>query len=298
MNKLTDNDLREALKRREAKRTKADVPDDFCDNIMQEIAPKTARRRKTAYMAALAVAASVVTALIFVWQDQGSEMKDKPVAIVQKDIITKPLYDHYKDSVSQQQSLCKTTTKPLYRKKNRKKNKKNEEPPCPPKNPPSEGWVDYSATDDQLHYASQTDTAYQDPARVDDFITKFANYYHVKQAELECSVPQNSNVVSMVYVFSDKKEIDVFGRLLQVACWYSDETPGYHLNFSHRQFFFELKDIRKQLQYRWIAERMNGKILLYSTCSPIDTNVSSACYQEYRDELMHTKSIHSKPKEI
>ena len=139
---------------------------------------------------------------------------------------------------------------------------------------------------------------YQDPARVDEFIAKFAGYYDVKQAELECSVPQDSNVVSTVYVFPDKREVDVFGRLLQVACWYSDETPGYYLTFSHRQFFFELKDVRKQLQYRWIAERVNGKILLYSTCSPVEVVVSSACYQEYLDELMHTKSLNSKTLDI
>jgi len=149
-----------------------------------------------------------------------------------------------------------------------------------------------------LHYAAHIQTGdtvpYQNPARVDEFIAKLADYYNVKQGELQCSVTQDSCVASAVYVFPDLKEIDVFGRLLQVACWYSDETPGYHLNFSHRQFFFELKDMRKQLQYRWIAERVNGKILLYSTCAPIDVVVSSACYQEYLDELMHTKSINSK----
>ena len=85
--------------------------------------------------------------------------------------------------------------------------------------------------------------------------------------------------------------MDIFARLLQVACWYSDETPGYFLNFSHRQFFFELKDLRRQLHYRWIAERVNGKILLYGTHAPIGTKESSACYQEYRDELMHANSI-------
>ena len=82
------------------------------------------------------------------------------------------------------------------------------------------------------------------------------------------------------------------------ACWYSDETPGYLLNFSHQQFFFELKDMRKRLQYRWIAERVNGKILLYSTCAPLGTKESSTCYQEYRDELMHIKSINKKPRQI
>ena len=104
--------------------------------------------------------------------------------------------------------------------------------------------------------------------------------------------------MSAVYVFPDKKEIDVLGRLLQVACWYDSKTPGYHLNFSQQQFFFELKDMRHQLQYRWIAERINGRILFYSTHAPIGAKESSACYQEYRDELMYNNSINLKPKKI
>ncbi len=144
-----------------------------------------------------------------------------------------------------------------------------------------------------LHYAAHVPTeetaTYQDPARVDEFIEKMAAYHNVKEGQLKCAAANDSNVVSRVYVFPDKKEVDVFGRLLQVACCYSDETPGYHLNFSHQQFFFELKDQRRQLQYRWIAERINGKILLYGTNAPIGTETSSACYQEYRNELMHTK---------
>jgi hypothetical protein len=156
--------------------------------------------------------------------------------------------------------------------------------------------------DPNIHYASHEltkDTVpYQAPARIDDFIAELADYHQVKQGELKCSLPVDSSVVSAVYVFPDKKEIDLFGRLLQVACWYDSKTPGYHLNFSQQQFFFELKDMRRQLQYRWIAERINGKILLYSTCAPIDVVVSSACYQEYLDELMHTKSLNSKTLDI
>ena len=139
---------------------------------------------------------------------------------------------------------------------------------------------------------------YQDPARVDSFIAKLAANYDVKQGELKCSQPAGSNVVSSVYVFPDNKEIDLFNRLLQVACCYKNETPGYFLNFSHQQFFFELKDMRKQLKYRWIAERVNGKILFYGTHAPLGTKESSACYQEYRDELMHINSINYKTKKI
>ena len=157
-------------------------------------------------------------------------------------------------------------------------------------------------SDPNLHYATYEVTKdtvpYQDPARVDDFIAKLADNYQVKQGELTCAVPADSNMVSSVYVFPDTKEIDVFGKLLQVACWYKCETPGYHLNFSQQQFFFELKDMRRGLQYRWIAERINGKILLYGTNAPIGVETSSACYQEYRNELMHINSINHKTKEI
>ena len=157
-------------------------------------------------------------------------------------------------------------------------------------------------TDPNLHYASNEltkDTVpYQDPARVDSFIAKLAANYDVKQGELKCSQPAGSNVVSSVYVFPDNKEIDLFSRLLQVACCYNNETPGYFLNFSHQQFFFELKDMRKQLKYRWIAERVNGKILFYGTHAPLGTKESSACYQEYRNELMHINNINYKTKKI
>lgn len=163
--------------------------------------------------------------------------------------------------------------------------------------------VPYDEQDDpNLHYASydlSKDTVpYQDPARVDDFIAKLAAYHNVKQGGLKCTNRADSNMVSTVYVFPDTKELDLFSRLLQVACCYSDETPGYFLNFSHQQFFFELKDVRRGLQYRWIAERVNGKILLYGTNAPLGTKESSACYQEYRDELMHINSINPKTKQI
>lgn len=162
---------------------------------------------------------------------------------------------------------------------------------------------DYQTVDDpNLHYASQDLTKdtipYQDPARVDDFIAKLADYNKVKQGGLKCSTANDSNVVTTVYVFPVKDDINLFSRLLQVACWYDSKAPGYHLNFSQQQFFFELKDMRKQLQYRWIAERINGRILFYSTQAPIGVKESSACYQEYRNELMYQNSINIKNKKI
>ncbi|MBR1667738.1 MAG: hypothetical protein IJ693_05585 [Bacteroidaceae bacterium] len=141
-------------------------------------------------------------------------------------------------------------------------------------------------------YASNetTDSTYQAPSRMDEFIAKFASYNEVKPVAQSCLQAKDTTVVIAAYVFPDTKELNVFGRLLQAACWYDDSTPGYHLNFSHLQFFFELKDERKGLKYLWIADRIDGKILLYSTHSPIGTAVSSECYQGLRDELMHVNS--------
>ena len=146
---------------------------------------------------------------------------------------------------------------------------------------------------ENLHYAAYVptaDTVYQAPNRMDDFIDKIADYNQVKAVPLDCiSDEGDSTAVSTAYVFEDKQELDLFGRLLQAACWYDSKTPGYLLNFSHQQFFFTLKDLRKNEKYLWIAERIvGGRILLFSTHSPIETEVSSACYQNYREQLTHT----------
>ena len=158
---------------------------------------------------------------------------------------------------------------------------------------PAQPIVDPVAVDENLHYAAYVpaeDSAYQAPSRMDEFITKLADYNKVKAVTLDC-IPDDgdSTVVSMAYVFEDKQELDLFGRLLQAACWYDSKTPGYLLTFSHQQFFFTLKDLHKNEKYLWIAERIiGGRILLYSTHSPIEANVSSACFQEYREQLTHT----------
>ena len=149
------------------------------------------------------------------------------------------------------------------------------------------------ATELTFHYASlenTVDSNYQAPSRMDEFIAKMANYHQVEAIPLNCAINTgDSTIVNTAYVFEDKQEFDLFGRLLQMACWYDTKTPGYLLNFSRQQFYFCLKDLRKGMKYLWLAERINGeRILLYSTHSPIDTTVSSNCFQEYREQLTHT----------
>lgn len=149
------------------------------------------------------------------------------------------------------------------------------------------------AHDANLHYATYTveeDSTYQAPSRMDEFITKIADYNKVKAVPLDC-IPdkEDCSIADKVYVFQDTKELDLFSRLFQAACWYDSKSPGYLLNFSQQQFFFTLKDLRKGEKYLWVAERIDGgRILLYSSHSPIEANVSSACYQKYREQLTHT----------
>ena len=256
-------------------------------------------RRWLSIAACLLVVLGVGTMLLFNFnanptQPQVAQLPERVVPIIDTD-STSHRYSQYQSSI---QPVSTTDTK---RVKHQCKTETAEKPSAPLPSVPETNLL-VEENDPNLHYATHELTKdtlpYQDPARVDSFIERLATFNNVAPSELTCSAPMDSNMVSAVYVFPDKKEIDVFKRLLQVACWYSDETPGYFLNFSHQQFFFELKDMRQRLQYRWIAERINGKILLYGTHAPLGTKESSACYQEYRDELMHTKNSHSKPKEI
>ena len=278
-----DDNLREAIRRHEQKQPP--MPADLNERLMkrlEEPAPNLSQKEgRTRYLRWMPAAACLLVIIGVGVKLIHKEETAKPVQMIFQQ--TKPVPVPKSETAHKQVPMKRQETKIT-------------------QEPVQETFAEHAVDDLNVHYAAhipeEETVPYQDPARVDEFIEKMAAYHNVKEGELTCSSTNDSNVVSRVYVFPDKKEVDVFGRLLQVACWYSDETPGYHLNFSHQQFFFELKDKRKQLQYRWIAERMNGKILLYGTNAPIGANTSSACYMEYRDKLMHTQSINTKTREI
>ena len=294
--KYKDTDLREALRRKYAETPK--LPADF----MKDSLPR--REGKTRILRWMAAAACLLIIVGVGFTLMPKEEPAKPGQMIVKQTPPKPVPKAETPSSkvgnsqfqSQELSVPKPETKP------------KQVPTKPLPQPlPREGITESLPSGrleggPNLHYAAhdpaEETVPYQDPARVDEFIEKMAAYHNVKEGQLKCAAANDSNTVSKVYVFPDKKEVDVFGRLLQVACCYSDETPGYHLNFSHQQFFFELKDQRRQLQYRWIAERINGRILLYGTNAPIGAQTSAACYQEYRNELMHSNSINFKTREI
>ena len=296
--KYKDTDLREALRRKYADTPK--LPADFMRELTPNPSPRVGRTRVLRWMAAAACLLVIVGVGLTMLH---KEKPAKPEQIIAQQTKPRPVPVKDTPTSNGENSQLKSHEVPAQVKVTAPKQVAMKRQKAEMKaEPVQETFIEEVADDPNLHYAAhdpaEETVPYQDPARVDEFIEKMAAYHNVKEGQLKCAAANDSNVVSRVYVFPDKKEVDVFGRLLQVACCYSDETPGYHLNFSHQQFFFELKDQRKQLQYRWIAERINGRILLYGTNAPIGAQTTSACYQEYRNELMHTNSINFKTREI
>lgn len=293
MNKLKDKDLREALIRKEARRTKPEVPVDFCDSIMEEIAPKQSRRPIWRWMAAasslLLLIGIGVTLFPFSSQTNKENLLAKNVESMPKSTPSpvKNVETNSKDGVNTALKPEKTTLEKVVKRQKTTENRQEKVESS------QETVVNAQYTNPNLHYAAYTsldDSTYQAPSRMDEFITKMADYNKVKGVPLMCAFDSSdTTAISKAYVFEDKQELNLFGRLLQAACWYDSKTPGYLLNFSNQQFFFTLKDLHKNEKYLWIAERIvGGRILLFSSHSPIETEVSSACYQNYREQLTHT----------
>jgi hypothetical protein len=142
--------------------------------------------------------------------------------------------------------------------------------------------------DANLHYAAYTETKdtsdYLPPTRVDEFIEKLATYHHIKPEVLS-----DSTARSVAYVFPDNDKVRLFDRLLQVACSYSYDSPGYQMTISQQQLLFTLEDQRQSRRYLWLAERIGGgRIILYATHAPTGAAVSSEAYQEFRERTTHT----------
>ena len=139
----------------------------------------------------------------------------------------------------------------------------------------------FLAGDTQVLYASIGDTAYRSPALVDEFIVKLAGYYGIEQELYDNT--STADVANYLYVFPDEMKVDVFGRLLQVACCYDNTSPGYQLHLSQSQFHFELNDLREGRHHIWMAEKIGGNTFLYGVNVPEGVIVSNANYTEYRD---------------
>ena len=143
--------------------------------------------------------------------------------------------------------------------------------------------------------ASET---YQDPARVTRFIKELAKVYSADSLHLDCPTSTENAPQESVYLFADNEEQDIIGRLVQVACWYSNRHPGYHLSLNDKQFIFQLEDSRKNIHYQWMAERVRGRILLHCSYTTTNSSVFSACYREFRNEIENNPYIINNHKTI
>lgn len=290
MNKTyKDTDLREALRRKYADTPQ--LPVDFLEGLTKRAAQQSKARRTVRLwrtsLAAIAVAASIV-AIVLLVKPQQAESDNVLVAATPTEQII-PLSRI--DTVAQPIPVSSAkVVQPVERRRKKTVEQSSDDNPLT---------TPITQSDPNLHYVAQTtaDTDRRAPALVDDFIEKFADFYGVKGKALYCADRSDTTVVSMAYVFPDKKEVDVFRRLLMIAVTYDDLSPGYLLNYSHRQVFFQPKDLHLGQKYLWIAERVGGRILLYATHSPIEAEVSSDCFREYRDKLTNT-NIHQTSKAI
>lgn len=264
------------------------LPPDFTRRVMKRM--ESSRHRtigmRRALMAALAVAAGIALVVLLVKPHQAEPAKP----LVATTHVVRSPRPTYLETDDPRTSTPSTHVAPTVRIRQTKT-------PLPTDSESDSVGLTETvvAADPNLHYAAyiQTDDtiAYQAPSRMEEFIAKLADYNQVKAVPLKCSSDKgvDSTIVSTAYVFEDKEDYDLFARLLQAACWYDSNTPGYLLSYSHQQFFFTLKDLRKGEKYLWIAERLVGeRILLFCTHSPIETTVSSVCYQNYREQLTHT----------
>ena len=287
MNKLKDTDLREALRRKYANTPQ--LPDDFMDSVMKRMEAEPKPAKKVRLWRWAAAAACLLLMIGIGWTMMPMEEQEKTEPLTAQQIKETPV-----------QQACTDSTKGLY--SQNKGSVLSEQQAHTEKKAPiqqseaiAEEVIPVPVQDPNLHYAAQIQTKdtvpYQAPSRMEEFIAKLAEYNKVKGVPLNCTsdMGPDSTIVCTAYVFEDKEEYDLFARLLQAACWYDSNTPGYLLSYSHQQFFFTLKDLRKGNKYLWIAERLVGeRILLFSTHSPIETTVSSVCYQNYREQLTHT----------
>lgn len=89
MNEQNDKDLREALRRREARRQKPRPSADFCDSVMQRIGQQDQQpkhRRQWLYPA-IGAAAAIAVLLLYIGIKPNDQQPDTPSLIVQTDTV-------------------------------------------------------------------------------------------------------------------------------------------------------------------------------------------------------------------
>ena len=291
-----DTALRQAIARREGRRP--EMPAGLNERVMQQAAGS--RRRSYSW---LSIAASIVAVCLIGYtlliNIHPSELQNPSIAqidtlkdasVIAASTTTPTQQEEPQTNVT---VVTQSSESPLVAQVTAKQEKK---PNVPVQQTEAEDSLPvYMPTDEAeptIQYASvaiETDTAYKAPGKMDEFIEKMASYGRAEAGEIECLHSSDTLSMSTIYVFEEKQDVEVFDRLLRMAIWYDNTTPGYFLSFSQKQFLFELHDSRRGLKYLWLAERLQGDIiLLYSTHTPLGTTFNTSCYLEFRNKKTNT----------
>lgn len=309
MNKFNDNDIREALRRSEEKRTAPTVPDDFFDSVMGRIEaePKTINIwRWVAAAACIALVAGIGSAVLFadktivestpIAETVIMENTEKqPTDIAEADSMAEPVVvPEPKIEAPKTKAAPATKPKPATQpapnpnlRIERPQYAENEQKTIAA----DSATIDNATSQDEanINYAenqSKNDETNFAPAMLDEFIELLAEFQGVNKINSECSVANDTNFVETFYVFPIKKEYDVLGQFVQMTSNFPNTSPGYIFNNSGRQVFFSIDDEQNGLNYLWIAERIDDyKIMIYSVHAPIDIEYESDCYQQLYDDL-------------
>lgn len=309
MNKLNDNDIREALRRSEEKRTAPTVPDDFFDSVMGRIEaePKTIKLwRWVAAAACIALVAGIGSAILFadktvvestpIAETVIPENPEKqPTDIAETDSVAEPVVVP-EPKIEAPKTKAAPTAKPKPATQPAPNPNLRIERPQYAENEPAVIAADSATIDNvtsqdeaNINYAekqSKGSETYLAPALMDEFIFKMAEYQGVTKIKSECSIANDILFDESFYVFPVKEDYDVLGRFLLMASYYSNTAPGYIFNNSEQQIIFSIDDEQNGLNYLWIAERIgNSNVMIYSVNAPIDIEYKTDCYQQFYNDL-------------
>ena len=298
-----DNNLREAIARRARKCPQ--MPPDLNERLMERVEKKP-RRSFPIFAKWMSAAACIVAALLI-----GNALLDKKQTVVpklaktnapaaiktetalvaqaeprQETKIETPTMAKADVAMTKPSPPIAKVTKPTREVAEKKDTATEEVPANPITLQPTAPVAEESP---QLIYASideetEEDSTYQSPGKVDEFIAQLAANYGVRQELPDSIATGDSNISNAIYVFPDNLEADVMLRLMKIACWYGNTSPGYKLFMTQQQFLFELDDTRKGRRHMWFAEKANKCTLLYSASAPIGDVISTACYLEFKEK--------------
>lgn len=252
-NRLSDTDLREALRRKEDARPPDDVPDDFVDSVLAKIDAKPAPKAiKIWRWVAAAAGIALIVGIGALMMTMGNDAAQPIASVTDSETYSQKRSPYIANEVEQPQQIVINTPK-------KSKHTPKTEPAAPQKA-------------DRKPSAS--------PAKMDELIATLAKMQGVEKKDFDCETNES------VYIFEDNDDLNLFGRLILAASNYPDDTEGYFLNYSAEKFFFCIDDETNGDGYLWTAEKVgDSKIMLYCSHSPAGIADESDCYKNFARKI-------------